>query len=401
LVPAFPVAGSSKNPFAHFVQEMDKHNLNDWVSLPEEAKNWEKGQEPALQAYLDRHVAERTLFNELMSTDPALWRWQGVDESINHKMQFSDLTPCLTVASQLGKTEIILLERAGRHVEATEKALQLARFGNRLTQIDGALLHRLVAVTVQRMGEQQAKTPLMSTTDEGCLRQAQEALALFHGSSSSLARMLQVEFLFCKNSPPIPDEAAMAFWGANDWERVAITHLTLPNRTAAEHCDLTRRLIQASNQDWMTVIGVNHEIASEESRRFSEGWKLFLRPNLGGKIILRHGWSSTRIIISKACAGEALHRMTIVTIALRRHELAHGRLPATLRELVPTYLPEVPLDPFDGQPLRWDATKKWLYSVSENQRDNHGAHDTPEKTHSGNPDLVMPYWWLPEPATVK
>ena len=41
-------------------------------------------------------------------------------------------------------------------------------------------------------------------------------------------------------------------------------------------------------------------------------------------------------------------------VAIERWRLAHpGRLPDTLAELVPTYLAAVPLDPFDGQPVRY------------------------------------------------
>jgi hypothetical protein len=41
-------------------------------------------------------------------------------------------------------------------------------------------------------------------------------------------------------------------------------------------------------------------------------------------------------------------------VAIERWRLAHpGRLPDTLSELVPAYLTAVPLDPFDGQPVRY------------------------------------------------
>jgi len=40
-------------------------------------------------------------------------------------------------------------------------------------------------------------------------------------------------------------------------------------------------------------------------------------------------------------------------IALERHRLAHGRHPESLAALVPDFLPEVPLDPCDGKPLRY------------------------------------------------
>lgn len=44
----------------------------------------------------------------------------------------------------------------------------------------------------------------------------------------------------------------------------------------------------------------------------------------------------------------------LVRIALQRWENANGGLPAILKELIPAYLIEVPLDPFHGRPLQWD-----------------------------------------------
>ncbi len=43
-----------------------------------------------------------------------------------------------------------------------------------------------------------------------------------------------------------------------------------------------------------------------------------------------------------------------VCIALHRWEAAGGSVPETLKEVIPAYLPEVPLDPFHGKPMQWD-----------------------------------------------
>jgi hypothetical protein len=67
----------------------------------------------------------------------------------------------------------------------------------------------------------------------------------------------------------------------------------------------------------------------------------------------------------------------VAGIALERYRLAHGTYPATLAELVPVYLPSIPLDPWDGKPIKYlppDASRPTpiLYSVGENQIDNLG-----------------------------
>jgi hypothetical protein len=52
-----------------------------------------------------------------------------------------------------------------------------------------------------------------------------------------------------------------------------------------------------------------------------------------------------------------------VVVALYRFHRARGKVPATLDELVPEFLAEVPRDPFDLAPLRWDAAARLVISV--------------------------------------
>jgi hypothetical protein len=75
-------------------------------------------------------------------------------------------------------------------------------------------------------------------------------------------------------------------------------------------------------------------------------------------------------------------RMTAVALAARLYALDHdGRLPPTLGDLVPRYLPAVPIDPLTaGKPLgyRPDGDRPVVYSVGENGRDDGGTEVTPQ-----------------------
>ena len=72
-------------------------------------------------------------------------------------------------------------------------------------------------------------------------------------------------------------------------------------------------------------------------------------------------------------------RLAATALAVRRYALDHaGKLPPTLDELVPAYLPAVPLDPFargGKQPLKYvaDPAKPRLYSVGDDGADNAGS----------------------------
>lgn len=61
-------------------------------------------------------------------------------------------------------------------------------------------------------------------------------------------------------------------------------------------------------------------------------------------------------------------------LAIERYRLAAGDVPEELEQLVPDYLDAVPIDPFDGQPVRYRRTEPGyvLYSIMEDGQDNGG-----------------------------
>ncbi|MCX7643538.1 MAG: type II secretion system protein GspG, partial [Armatimonadetes bacterium] len=86
--------------------------------------------------------------------------------------------------------------------------------------------------------------------------------------------------------------------------------------------------------------------------------------NLGGVHLVWDENSVAKLLVPsfpqaflKAANFHALQRLTQVAIALRLYRRENGRYPETLQELVPQYLPSVPLDPFDGKPLRYERLR--------------------------------------------
>jgi len=69
-------------------------------------------------------------------------------------------------------------------------------------------------------------------------------------------------------------------------------------------------------------------------------------------------------------------RVAATALAIERFRLAHGgTLPDSLAELVPTWLDQLPLDPFDGGPLRYKThgASYVVYSVGSDGQDNGGV----------------------------
>jgi hypothetical protein len=70
-------------------------------------------------------------------------------------------------------------------------------------------------------------------------------------------------------------------------------------------------------------------------------------------------------------------RCAIVAIAAERYRLAHGTWPTSLDALVPSSLPALPKDPYDGKPLRWRrlADGVVIYAVGPDGQDDGGKLD--------------------------
>jgi len=109
--------------------------------------------------------------------------------------------------------------------------------------------------------------------------------------------------------------------------------------------------------------------------------------------------------LRRAVRIETARNVVVTAIALKRYELQHHQLPATLTELTPDLLKSVPTDYMDGQPLRYHRNADGtflLYSIGEDGVDD-GGDPKPSPDHSQSS-----YWWQfgrdwvwPQPATAE
>ena len=81
-----------------------------------------------------------------------------------------------------------------------------------------------------------------------------------------------------------------------------------------------------------------------------------------------------RALARRFHASLAFLRCGIAAVAVERYRLAHGHWPDRLEDLIPAYLSKIPIDPFDGQPLRFRRLKDGviIYTVGEDQKDEGG-----------------------------
>jgi hypothetical protein len=117
---------------------------------------------------------------------------------------------------------------------------------------------------------------------------------------------------------------------------------------------------------------------------------------------------ANRSAFAKAAERDAILRGTALFLAIAAYETETGAPPKTLGNLVPDYLPRVPVDPFDGKPFRYrtkDIPAIWgnvtwgIYSIGSDFTDDGGDANRCVSTryakpkHGESPDIV----WLPKP----
>jgi hypothetical protein len=96
---------------------------------------------------------------------------------------------------------------------------------------------------------------------------------------------------------------------------------------------------------------------------------------------------------TRAFHGQVRLEMARTALALKRHQLRHGKYPAALEELVPECLAKHPVDWMNGQKLlyRVEGDSFVLWSVGENGIDDGGRPNEAEpRSGAEGPDIVWP-----------
>ena len=81
----------------------------------------------------------------------------------------------------------------------------------------------------------------------------------------------------------------------------------------------------------------------------------------------------------RIAATQTILRSLATACAVERYRMAHGRLPATLEDLVPAFLPSAPTDPLTGKPLCYkpsESSSYLIYGTRWDQTDNAGSSVT-------------------------
>jgi len=169
---------------------------------------------------------------------------------------------------------------------------------------------------------------------------------------------------------------------------VPATYLWQPNRTLSSLSDILRTIQHRSELDCREA----YALPLLEGDRRSRTARAIVSQNPLGNLmneILSPG-SITDRYDTRRCHLETKIALLRTLIGTKAYWDTHGRLPASLDDLVPRYLPDLPHDRFGGRTLAYSADREVAYSVGEDFLDA-GGGDPPDPFDANEPAISLAF----------
>jgi hypothetical protein len=394
-----PVLAADKNAFAYFetagrmqVCKFPKVGgvERDWVDLTEPIGSPAEKWDPAFAGEV--LAANAGIFTDL-EAGLACERYASPPiefaSSISSIQILRHLTQLLSLKSKQAQL-------AGDTVAAVQAASQAWRLGQQVTDDANKLMEWLVGISGQAIALTRFKEIVADAkTTEPELRELQAQLAGW--TSAGVVRgwkqALQGEYLWMKsmidhlrfrpNDKQVFDDSFIFRFA---W----IPYTLKPNMMAEMIMPYYRHLMATADQACYANVQ-NYPNRIKEPDGILDQVNLFIAPNGAGKKLLGLLTPNLDRAVTKSYSLQAIVAALRLKIALRLYEQKHGQLPTELKALLPEYMKEIPLDPFDGKPFRYSKSAKAVWSIGSDLKDQGGTmEDGAEMLDHAGYDLVMP-----------
>jgi len=349
-----PIGDSDLLPSKISISEQD----NGYFELIKALANF-KSNETILQnqAALDHfHAAmQRPAFQDPAFSNPETISFET--RSLVNLVSIMDL-------SKLEKLYLLSLTKRGLHHEAITQSLQLIALGQKIQDSLTNLLFYVVGNNLKQQGISVIQQIILSVSiPPESLRGYIQALEPFHANESGLISVMKFEYTLFKNLFQKPENTIeQNALIKNDplFRQIEIGYYFRPNKTLQMKAKNTRELIKKIS---LPCGNVSNTSAPTRTSRL----RMYFTENMIGKTMIEMVSLNLVQHIEKRCEENWHLAATQSLMAIQAYKLEKGNYPKTLEELSPTYLPHPPIDPYDGQPLKYDLEKKIIYSASQNK----------------------------------
>jgi hypothetical protein len=294
------------------------------------------------------------------------------------EFNYNDLAPFLAEWKQLAQVAEVrenALFHSGQDKEAFDKILDHVQLGQRMQNAHGPLIDYLVGTAVRNMGLSQiqhwaGKTHLTPNQLKDYIRQ----LGLSPDEESvAFANAIKGEYQFQIGMLDAFRQGKITNSDSEDYHPRAMRFMPLLNvsRTKALFAQADLILVKDSPRHY------NEAKLPDQDLDQSGPVRMFLSGNSVGQILFYMTMPAVIPSLAVKSKNDTQLQATRTILALRAYQLTRGNLPVDLSALVPEFLDAVPVDDFDGQPLRYSPGRKIVYSVGQNLKDDGGNDSRP------------------------
>ena len=255
-----------------------------------------------------------------------------------------------------------LARRGGNYELARDECLTVVKFG-RDCATGGPVIQMFVGNAISGMGTKALRTlmlenPLPPETSKTVAAE----LTRLETDFPPLAETLRYELIYSKQM----------------FDSNSMTNISASSRAAFR--GTTDRVFDAAYGDMIQE--AQKPYWQSETKKVLRKWQLsgkglllsmFNRPI--PRMLVSMMLPGLEMSFSRATRCEVDLRATAIVCALTGYSHVHGEPPVRLEQLVPDFMPAVPLDPFDGKPLRYRReVAGWVvWSVGSDMKDDNAA----------------------------
>ena len=164
-----------------------------------------------------------------------------------------------------------------------------------------------------------------------------------------------------------------------------------PNRTLNLHAEMFRRFQHNGRVPCSQMVSPEPQVDSGNGDGlFPKLWLVYLTPNSVGKTLVTFAEPIYHRMQFNRCYEDTKISAIQALVGLKAYQARHNQLPETLKELVPDFLQEIPVDAFNGLPLHYVRDKRLLYSVGDDLVDTGGMVGK-ERQNRSEPSWTIPF----------
>lgn len=369
-----------ENLFYCLVEASDKINLAEGESI----SDYYEGNIESATSFLENNKEFFNYFDKCLIfnvfQDPA---YNNIEDFWIGSMFVS--RPEITWSIKLVLTKARYLFEQGKEEQAFNEVFKIIKINHIIEDSQGPLIQYLTGLHNKERALIQLREMLPDTKlSSALLMSYAESLDEFKDSREGLTKGMKSECMLMINTKlkfldGIGTKEELEYIGANDAiSRIkrSMGYFYKPNKTKRIMTDIFRLRIANTRIDYYKDFRFEDPVIDYDAikipRSKMANIKILFTENALGRIFLNVSLVDFPHSYKKRFLEEFSVVGTQTLLAIKSYWQDNYIMPSSLEELVPEYLKKVPLDPFDGQPIRYSSEKAIIYSVGDDLIDDGG-----------------------------